>query len=154
MKKSLKKGLLITVGVFGFIILELAVAPFLFKDQIKAKIDSTLAKSVNAQILYNTDKFSLSLIRNFPNATISIGDFVMIGKVEEFKGDTLFRANEMRFTADIMSVIKGDKIKVKGVLLDKPYIYTAFAKNGKLSWDIAVPSTDTAKAVPSADTSK
>ncbi|MFL5727926.1 MAG: AsmA-like C-terminal region-containing protein [Cytophagaceae bacterium] len=153
MNKSLKKGLLITAGIFGFIILALAVAPFLFKDQIKAKIDSTLAKSVNAKIEYNIDKFSLSLIRNFPNATISIGDFIMTGKVQEFKGDTLFSASEMRFTADIMSVIKGDKIKIKGVLLDKPYIYTAFAKNGKLSWDIAVPSTDTAKAEPG-DTSK
>jgi hypothetical protein len=153
MNKSLKNGLLITTGIFGFIILALAAAPFLFKDQIKAKIDSTLAKSINAEILYNTDKFSLSLIRNFPNATISIGDFAMIGKVEEFKGDTLFKANEMRFTADIMSVIKGEKIKVKGVLLDKPYIYTAFAKNGKLSWDIAMPSADTTKVVPT-DTSK
>jgi hypothetical protein len=149
----MKKGLLITAGIFAFIILALAVAPFLFKDKIKAKIDSTLAESVNAQILYNTDKFSLSLIRNFPNATITIGDFAMIGKVEEFKGDTLFKAVDMRFTADIMSVIKGDKIKIKGVTLEKPYIYTAFAKNGKLSWDIAMPSTDTTQAAPG-DTSK
>jgi hypothetical protein len=50
-------------------------------------------------------------------------------------------------------VIKGDKIKIKGILLDKPYIYTAFAKNGKLSWDIAMPSADTTEAVPT-DTSK
>jgi hypothetical protein len=143
MKKSVKKGLLITGGIFAFLFVSLLAAPFLFKDQIKAKIDSELAKTVNATILYNADKFSLSLIRNFPNASISIGDFILIGKKEEFKGDTLFKADDMHFSADIMSVIAGDKIKIVGVSLNKPLIVTKFAKNGALSWDIMYPSADT-----------
>jgi hypothetical protein len=139
----MKKGLMIIGGILGFLIIVLAVAPFLFKDKIKAKIDSELAKKVNATILY--DDISISLLRHFPNASISIGDFAMIGKKQEFKGDTLFKADEMFFSADIMSVITGDQIKIVGVTLDKPLIVTKFAKNGALSWDVMFPSTDTVK---------
>jgi hypothetical protein len=145
MKKSVTKGLMITGGIFAFLIIVLATAPFLFKDQIKAKVDSELAKTINATILYDADKFSLSLIRNFPNVSISIGDFAMIGKKEEFKGDTLFKADNMHFTANLMSVISGDQIKIIGVSLNKPLIVTKFAKNGAMSWDIMYPSTDTVK---------
>jgi hypothetical protein len=145
MKKSVKKGLMITGGILGFFIIVLAAAPFLFKDQIKAKIDSELAKTVNATILYDADKFGLSLLRNFPNASINIGDFALIGKKEEFKGDTLFKAENMHFVANLMSVITGDQIKIVGVSLNKPLIVTKFAKNGAMSWDIMYPSTDTVK---------
>jgi hypothetical protein len=134
----MKKTLLIIGGIFLFIIIALALVPFLFKDKIKAKIDSELAKTVNAEILYDVDKFSLTVFRNFPNITMTIDDFGLVGKQEEFKGDTLFKAKTMRFVADIMSVVSGDKIKVKGIYLNKPKIVTLTAKNGKNSWDLMI----------------
>ncbi|MFN3403886.1 MAG: AsmA-like C-terminal region-containing protein [Cytophagaceae bacterium] len=146
----MKKGILIFLGIIVFLIAALALIPFLFKDQIKAKIDAELAKSINAEIIYDTDKLSLSVFRNFPNITIGINDFTMLGKQEEFKGDTLFAAKEMLFAADIMSVIKGDKIKLKKIYLNQPVIATYIAKNGKMSWDIAIASPeDTLQKEPS-----
>ena len=130
----MKKVLLIVGCIFLFIIAALAILPFVFKDKIKAKVDSELAKSVNAKITYDLDKFSLSVFKNFPNITVSFGDFSLVAKQEEFKGDTLFSADKMSFAANIMSVISGDKIEVKSIYLYKPLIVTLMAKNGVSSW--------------------
>ncbi|HSY61828.1 MAG TPA: AsmA-like C-terminal region-containing protein, partial [Cytophaga sp.] len=71
---------------------------------------------------------------------------------KEFKGDTLFTTKQFSLTIDIMSVISGDQMKIKGVFLDQPKIATIFDKSGKMSWDITYPDT-TAKASTPADTS-
>src|SRR5437667_2439977 len=124
----MKKGLLIFLGVIVFLLVALAVLPYFFKDQIKAKIDSEIAKSVDAQIKF--DDYSLSFFRHFPNLTVSLDKISMVGIKEGFKGDTLFSANSFRAAVDVMSVISGDKIAVKGIYLDKPYILTKFTKDG------------------------
>ena len=138
----MKKGLLITLGVVAFILGVLLLIPVLFKDQIQEKINQEISKSVNAQVVLDPQKISLSVFRNFPNITISVDDFALIGKADGFAGDTLFAAKTTRLVADIMSVISGDKIKIKGFLLDQPLILTKFTKDGKMSWDIAIPSEE------------
>ncbi|MFN6945982.1 MAG: outer membrane integrity protein, partial [Cytophagaceae bacterium] len=138
----MKKGILIFFGVIMLLFSVLLIVPVIFKDEIKAKIDAELAKTVNAEIAFETNKFSLSLIRNFPNITIGIDDFGLIGKADDFKGDTLFSAKSMYFTADIMSVIFGDQIKVRKIYLGDPYILTKFTKDGKSSWDIMMASEE------------
>jgi hypothetical protein len=148
----MKKGLLITLGVIAVLFLALLLIPVLFKDQIKEKIDKEIASSINAQVIYDPSGIDISIIRNFPNLTISIDNFALIGKVKEFKGDTLYAAKSTKLVADIMSVISGDKIKIKGLYLDHPLIVTKFTKDGKMSWDIAVPSADTTKVEPSEPT--
>jgi hypothetical protein len=151
----MKKGILIFLGVIAFLFILLLTIPFLFKDQIKAKVDEEIAKSVNATVVFDADKLGLSLIRNFPNVTISIDDFGIIGKQEEFKGDTLFFAKSFKVVADIMSVISGDQIKVKSIYLKKPTVATYVTKDGKMSWDIAIASPeDTVAAAPEEEPSK
>lgn len=151
--KKLKKVFLITGIVLTLLLLALAVAPMLFKDQIKQKIDSEIAKSVNANVFFSADKFSLSLFRNFPNLTISLNEFGVANK-EPFAGDTLVSVQSFRIIVDIMSVISGDKIKVKGIYLDKPRIMAQVNKFGQANWDIAKTDSstviiDTTKAEPS-----
>ncbi len=130
----MKKTLIIVGSIVALIILTLALVPILFKDKIKAAIDKELTNTINAQVLFDVDKFGLSVFRHFPNITISIDDFGLIAKQQEFAGDTLFAAKSMSFVADIMSVISGDKIKVKSIYLNQPYIATLTAKNGVSSW--------------------
>ena len=130
----MKKTLLIIGSIVALIILTLALVPILFKDKIKAAIDKELTNTVNAQVIFDVDKFGLSVFRNFPNITITIDDFGLIAKQPEFVGDTLFSTKSMSFVANIMSVIKGDKIEVKSIYLNEPYIATLTAKNGVNSW--------------------
>lgn len=143
----MKKGLLIFLGVVIFLFAALAILPFFFKDEIRAKVDEEIAKSVDAKIKF--DDVSLSIFKNFPNMTISIDKLSMVGTKEGFTGDTLFSAESFSAAVDLMSVISGDKVKVNGIYLNKPYILTKFTKDGKMSWDITKPSADTAEAAPS-----
>src|SRR5690606_34669008 len=140
-------GLLIFLGVVIFLFAALAILPFFFKDEIRAKVDEEIAKSVDAKIKF--DDVSLSIFKNFPNMTISIDKLSMVGTKEGFTGDTLFSAESFSAAVDLMSVISGDKVKVNGIYLNKPYILTKFTKDGKMSWDITKPSADTAEAAPS-----
>lgn len=138
----MKKGLLIALGVIAFIFIALLLIPVLFKDQIQAKINHEIEKSVNAQVVLDPEKINLSIFSNFPNITIGIDDFALIGKAQGFTGDTLYAASSTRLVADIKSVISGDKIVINGLYLENPLIFTKFTKDGKMSWDIAVPSEE------------
>ncbi|MBC7449986.1 MAG: outer membrane integrity protein [Cytophagales bacterium] len=137
----MKKFLKISGITIGVLILAMILLPFLFKDKIKAAIDDQIKKNINGKVWYNGDSFSLSLFKHFPNLSVSISDIGLSSNVKEFEGDTLFAAKEFSLTVDIMSVISGDQIKVKGVFLDQPKIVTIFDKSGKMSWDITFPDT-------------
>lgn len=145
----MKKGLKIFgIAVITFILL-LSILPFLFKDKIKEKLDSEIAKSINAKVFYDADQFSLTIFRNFPNLTLSVGDFGMVGEKEAFAGDTLMSVKQFKIVLDIMSVIKGGQIKINSVYLKQPYILTQTKKDSSFSWDITYPDTvavDTSKA--------
>lgn len=142
----MKKFLIITISLIVLILGGLIAAPFLFKDKIVALIKEQANNNVNATINFNND-IDLSLIKSFPNFSLSIYDLSVVG-INEFEGDTLIALKEFSATLDIMSVIKGDQIKVIKIFLDEPVINALVNKDGKANWDITKPSTDTTTAAP------
>lgn len=133
-KKILKRAI-VTVGiVFGSMLVLLAAAPLLLKNVIKKKVDAEIAKKVEANVYFDGDKFGLSFFRNFPNLTVSLGDFSIAGR-GDFEGDTLASGKAFRLILDPFS-LASDKIKIKGVYLDHPKILAKVLKNGKANWDI------------------
>lgn len=132
----MKKTLYIIGGILLFFILVLVLVPIIFKDDIKAKIDSEIAKSVNAEVNFNTKDFSVSLLRNFPNATASLKNFSIVGK-DEFKGDTLIAANSFRIVINIKSLF-GDQISIKGIDVQSPRMLVKILENGKANYDIMI----------------
>jgi uncharacterized protein involved in outer membrane biogenesis len=78
MKKAIKWVLIIFGGLLVLIVAAALILPAVFKDDIKAAIDKELAKSVNADVLFEADKFDLSLFKNFPNITATMEDFGVI----------------------------------------------------------------------------
>lgn len=144
----MKKFLKISGITIGVLLLAMIALPFLFKDKIKGIIDDQIAKNINGKVWYNAESFSLSLFSHFPNLTVSLDDIGLMSNVEEFKGDTLFTTKQFSLTIDIMSVISGDQMKIKGVFLDQPKIVTIFDKSGKMSWDITYPDTTVQTPAP------
>ncbi|MES2734049.1 MAG: AsmA-like C-terminal region-containing protein [Bacteroidota bacterium] len=147
----MKKILLIIGGLLVLLLAAAFIIPIAFKDDIKAKIDQQIATSVNANVYFDADKFSLSLFRHFPNVTVSLQDFGVVGKYP-FKGDTLVSVKDFEIVVNLMSVISGDQIKVNGIFLDSPRVLAKVLKDGSANWDIAIkdstqaPVTDTTAA--------
>lgn len=136
----MKKVLLVIASLLVVVVAAALILPAIYKDDIKAKIDSEVAKSVNANVFYDIDKFSISMFRNFPNFTLTAGNFGIVGK-DDFKGDTLTSIKEFRVVVDLMSVISGDQLKINGIYLNSPRIFATVLKNGKANWDIVIPDT-------------
>ena len=86
---------------------------------------------------------SLSLFRHFPKVSISLNELSVIG-TDEFAKDTLIATKNLDASVNLMSVIKGDDIKVSGVYLESPRIHALVNKEGKANWDIAKEDTTAA----------
>lgn len=144
----MKKILIVLLSVIAVILLLLIVVPFLFKDKIKAALDDAIAQNINAKVHYDTEKLGLSIFSNFPNISVSLGDLSIVNNAP-FEGDTLASIKEFKLVVDIMSLISGDKMVIKSVLLNQPKLLVQVTKDGKASWDISKPSADTTSVKPS-----
>jgi hypothetical protein len=132
----MKKALIIIGSVLGVLLLLLILIPVIFKDEIFRKVDEQLAKSVNADVNYNPDKLSLSVLRNFPHATAGLEDFSIVGK-DRFAGDTLLAADEFKIVINLGSVLFGDKMKIRAIELERPFIQVLVLEDGTANYDIA-----------------
>ncbi|MEM7297657.1 MAG: hypothetical protein AAF391_05260 [Bacteroidota bacterium] len=138
----MKKFLIILGVVFVVIIAAIIVLPIIFKDDIQQALDETLDESLNAKVYYDVDAFNLSLITHFPDITVSMGDFGVVG-INEFSEDTLVSVANFEVTVDLTSVISGDQIVVKEILLDQPQILVLVLPDGSANYDIAKASGET-----------
>jgi uncharacterized protein involved in outer membrane biogenesis len=142
--KMVKK---IIIGFSIFLIVLVAAAfilPVLFKDDIKAAIDKQLAKSVNADVIFDVNNFSLSLFSNFPNMTVSVSDLGVFNRAP-FEGIHLFVVDQFDVEVNLKDVIFGDQLRIKGITLTRPQINVKVLKDGHANYDIAIPSADTVK---------
>ncbi|GHA64755.1 AsmA family protein [Pontibacter akesuensis] len=141
----------VAIGFFIFLALLLTVAavvPLLFKDKIKSALDKEIAKNINAQVIYETDDVSLSLLRDFPNLSLGVENLLVIGQ-DSFATDTLAKVPSFRMGLNLFSVF-GDQLKVNSIELEEPVIRLLVLKSGKANWDIV--KEDTTATETAADT--
>ncbi len=129
MKKFLKIG-----GVVFFLLVITVIAiPYLFKDRIVQVIKDNVNASLNAKVDFGD--FDLTLIPNFPNFTFQVEDITIDG-VMPFDSVRLASIGEAAFTLDIMSVIKGEKMKIQGVSVDELFLNALVLEDGTANYDI------------------
>ena len=147
----MKKFFLIILGLIIVILAAAFILPIIFKDDIKAAIDTEIANNVKANVFYDVDQFNLTLFKNFPNITVGMGGFGVVG-VEQFEGDTLMSMGSFEVVVDIMSVINGERINVNSISLIEPNIYVVVLADGTANYDITVASDEPEEVVEVADT--
>lgn len=129
------------IKIVGIVLLVLIVAaftiPYLFKDQIKAKISQTINESVDAKV--NFKEADLSLFKNFPNANISIQKLTIINKVP-FEGDTLMAMEELNLKMSLMELFNDETepMNIQGISTKNGLINIIFNKDGLGNYDIAL----------------
>lgn len=137
MKKAIK-----IIGVVLLLMIALMLtAPFIFKDKLVALVKEEANKNLNAKVDFGV--FDLTIIKSFPHFTFSIDQVSVVG-INEFENDTLLSLGNLELKMDLMSVIKGDHIKIQSIVLNTPRIQALVSKNGKANWDITKPSKDSA----------
>lgn len=137
----MKKVFIILGSIVVLLVAAIIVLPILFKDDIQKALDKSMAENLNARVFYDIDKFNLSLIKNFPDITVSMGDFGVVG-IEEFEKDTLASVGTFSVTVDLISAISGNQIIVEEILLDEPKILVLVLSDGKANYDIAKESPE------------
>lgn len=140
-RAMLKKVLIGIGGLFVLVIIAAIVIPIIFKDDIKAAIEDEIEKNVNADVFFNADLFDVTLFSNFPNLTVSLGEFGVINRAP-FEGQVLLAVEKFEVEVNLKNILFDDEMRIKGILLDKPQIYVRVLEDGSANYDIAIASED------------
>ncbi|MCD4793361.1 MAG: AsmA family protein [Bacteroidales bacterium] len=134
MKKFFKIFAIVLIVLIAVIIL----IPIIFKGKIIEMAQEEANKNLNAKVEFAD--LNVSLIKNFPNISAEIEDLSIAG-VDTFRNDTLVTFKKFKAVLNLMSVISGDEIKVKRILLDEPNINVIVLEDGTANYDIALEDT-------------
>ena len=132
----MKRLVKIFVGFIVSLFLLAVILPYFFKDKIQEIIVSEFEKNTEATIYFDIDEFSLSLLKNFPDFTLGMGDFGIVGK-GVFEGDTLVSVQELEARVSLNDVLFGESISIKGVDLETPDFTIIVLSDGTANYDIA-----------------
>ncbi|GHM99946.1 hypothetical protein WSM22_14360 [Cytophagales bacterium WSM2-2] len=142
--KILKKVLIGFSALIGLIVIAAIVLPIVFKDKIKAMVDKEIAKTINADVVFDVNNFSLSVFRHFPNITVEVKELGVFNRAP-FEGVHLFVVDRFDVVVNLKDVLFGDQLRVKGITLVRPQINVKVLKDGRANYNITYPSTDTVK---------
>ena len=129
----MKKLLKVVAAVIVAIMLILVAVPYLFKDKIEEIIKQEGNKMLNAE--FNFGNLDISLIRNFPLASLTLEDFYLKG-VGQFENDTLVAANEITAAVNVMSLFGDEGFDVQKVLLDGVSLKAIVMPDSSVNWDV------------------
>ena len=144
MTKLVKNILIGLVALLAVLI----VAPSLLSGKV-AQIVKTEANAL-LQAKLDFEKLGISLLRHFPNASLDLKGLTLVG-VERFEGDTIVAAERISAVVSPLSLLTGDGIVIKKVLLDEPAIHARKEADGAVNWDVMKP-TEEPEAVVEAET--
>jgi hypothetical protein len=136
------KKILKIVGIVLLLLVVSAFAiPYLFEDQIKAKILKSINESVDANVAFKDA--DLSLFKSFPKANVSIEKLSIINKAP-FAGDTLVAFDELNLKMSVMELFNSDDepMNIEGVSSKNGLINIIFNKDGVGNFDIALKNKD------------
>ena len=136
------KKILKIVGIVLLLLIVAAFAiPYLFEDQIKAKIAKAINENLDAKVAFADA--DLSLFKSFPKANVSIEKLSIINKAP-FEGDTLVSFDELNLKMSVMELFNSDEepLKIEAISSKNGLINIIFNKDGIGNYDIALKNKD------------
>lgn len=135
----MKKILKIVLAAVVVLLLLLVSIPYFFKDEIEALIKKEGNKMLNAE--FDFGGLDISLIRNFPKASVTIEEFYLKG-IGEFENDTLVAADEVTAAVNVMSLFGDEGFDISKVLLDGVSLNAIVLPDGTVNWDVMKPTDE------------
>ena len=145
----MKKFLKITAAVIAILLVLLMVLPYAFKGKIETIIKEEGNKMLTAT--FDFDNLDISLISQFPSASITLEGFWLKG-AGEFENDTLLRCGELTAAVNVMSLIGNNGIEISKIIIDETKAKAIVLQDGRPNWDI-MKSTSEESETPADTTS-
>lgn len=135
----MKKFFKITGIVLLAILLLLIIVPISVRGKMTGVVVKQANKYLNASV--SIENVSISLLRHFPNATVSVKGVEVVGK-EDFAQDTLLSADKVMLTMNLKSLFCGGGFDIVRVTAEGTDVKAIVLEDGRQNWDIL---TSTAK---------
>lgn len=127
-------------GLIILVVLAIVLVPVLLKDTLIEKVKEQINENLNAEVSFGD--FDLSLISTFPDLKFSIQELNIAG-VDSFSGVNLLNMRLLEAEVDLMSVIKGEEIKIKKFGIDGLDANIQVLESGLANYDSAPASEET-----------
>ncbi len=141
----LRKIIIYTLITLTVVFAVLASLPFIFKDEIEKKAKTEIATMFDADIDFSN--VNMSFIRNFPNVSVKLENFRIVGK-NDFAKDTLIFSKDINLIINIKSLFGDNGYDIRKLEFNDSKVVVRVLPNGKANWEIW--KTDTTEV---ADTS-
>ena len=135
----MKTFLKITISIIAIVFVMLFTLPFLFMDKIEALVKEEGNKMLNAE--FDFKDFDISLIKDFPLASISLEGFYLKG-VGVFESDTLVKAKEISAAMNLMSLFGDEGYDIRRITLDGLSAKAIIMPDGAVNWDVMKESSE------------
>ncbi|MBU3821932.1 AsmA family protein [Flavobacteriaceae bacterium XHP0103] len=138
----MKKTLKITGITLLVVIVLIAAAPFLFQSQIQNMIKKVVNDNLNAHVEFSD--VSLSFIRSFPKAHVSVSDLA-ITNFEPFKDETFMASKNIAFTMSIKELFKDleqESLVIDAITIDEALLNLKTDIEGHNNYDITKESNN------------
>lgn len=129
MKKFAKITGLVLVCLFA----ALMIVPIAFQGKLKEIVVTEANKLLNAE--FGFDDLDISLIREFPKASVGLEGFWIKG-VDEFAADTLVSAGNVEVAVNLMSIFGRSGFDITKILVEDTYMKAIVLEDGRPNWDV------------------
>lgn len=138
--KLLKKTAIIISTLFLLLIIVLTVVPYIFKDEITAKLESLANEKLDADVRF--DEIGLSVFKHFPALTVYAKNVSIVNKKNHFTARNVVKADRVSAGVNFYSLVKG-RIVLDAVYLDQADLNLEIDPKGNANFNILKPSTST-----------
>ena len=121
------------IFAIAVVLLLLLSVPYFFKGGIEELIKKEGNKMLNAE--FDFGGLDISLIRNFPLASLTIEDFYLKG-VGQFENDTLLSAGEVTAAVNVVSLFGDEGFDIRKILLDNVSVTAVVLPDSTVNWDV------------------
>lgn len=139
MNRTVKKTMKIAGITLGVILLLLLILPFAFQGKLAKLVKEEGNKMLNAQFDFRT--LNISLLRNFPSASVSLEDFWLKG-TGPFENDTLIQAGELTAAVNLFSLFGDGGYNISRIIVKDTRVHAIVLEDGRPNWDVMKPSPD------------
>lgn len=128
----------ILATLVALLLLFALVAPMILKGRIGEIVKSEANKMLTATLDF--EELNISLLKNFPNASVGLEGLTLVSGVEPFVGDTIVAAEEISVVVNLASLFGKEGFEIRRVLLDGPMIHGQKSPEGRVNWDVMKPA--------------